>query len=193
MNNNDPYNSPLNTNNGINQQPMNQPQMNQQPMNQQPTQQPVQPQKKSVNVPLLVILGIVLMSVILTVTAFTSHMKDLDKMLDSSRVGTYVSTAIEYCRLARNMNLSNQYVSCDGTATKDLKFKDMDDNSTTVSPFGNPIDLTNSYIRIEAIKGAGGACNVQFSIYMTDGQYDIGTKSNPAGCTSLTQNSVLKK
>ena len=115
--------------------------------------------------------------------AYSSGNKKSDELTGS----TYVAIAKGYL-LAAESNMATEECN-DKSASKTIYLSDFEELKNIVSPYGNKIDVDNSYIKIVP-NVKDDVCEYEYSIYITDGVYSIGTDSNPVLAKDITVDTI---
>ena len=130
----------------------------------------------------------------------------ITNVLDSTRKNAYVASAKQFIAGAKTLvnadeveimlgSTNNKYApKCDATqTTKPIKLSDIrtEGGTNDKSPYGNAIDKASSFVNVKAVYDADtGTCTYEYSVYITDGVYAIGTAAAPVVEGSLNSNSV---
>lgn len=163
-------------------------------MNNQPTySNNLENKPKKNNKKILIIVLVVIGILIILPIAFTRILSIgyTSKTLNNTRSSAFVSNAknyISHTRVLVGDNFSNYYLSCDDDEIKYISLAEIEENQKVPSPYGGVYQLgtknnklvdtipNGSYIRIEV---NSNTCKYQYSIYLTDGKYSVGTSYAP--------------
>ena len=144
----------------------------------------------------IVVLAIVMSLAVVAITG----------VLDNARRATFVSEAKSFLEGARNVvnsddlisvidrNKATHLIACDNAAASETTIK-LDEiplqQGGVKSPYGNPYDKKNSYIKVVASKESDSTvCKYTYSIFLFDGIYAIGTKDAPVEWNSIETSEV---
>lgn len=142
----------------------------------------------------------------------------ITNVLDDTRKNAFVSSAKSYIAGAKTLvnigqtdvllGQTNKYVPTCGDTDNSIKISiseiKTEGNSNDKSPYGLPFDrsvdaqgnITGSYVEVTAkavTAGDAKNCDYEYSIYLTDGVYSIGTTGDPKAETELVSSLVTAK
>ena len=99
----------------------------------------------------------------------------------------YIKLANDYISIAKNKVTNDNSFCVDNEETKNIKLSELINGLTTsVSPYGNNLDLDNSYVEI-----INNNCNYTYLIFLTDGEYSIGTSNKPVSEIELDKTKLI--
>lgn len=116
----------------------------------------------------------------------------ITNVLDSTRKNAYVATAKQFITGAKSLvNADEVEIMMGGTGTYAPKCTSAEPTTTILlsqirtegqdndkSPYGNPINKTESKVTIQAkYDASNGTCTYEYKIFITDDVYSIGTSS----------------
>ena len=162
--------------------------------------------KPKSNMKLIIIIVIVILAIyaLFRLVTFFISFKAVNSVLDNTRSYAFVSDAKSYIEYAKSLVMSDEaslilggtpkYApSCTtNNSTSKITINEISSNNgnlSNTSPFGGNYDFNSSYVKITSILDNGN-CDFEYSIYLTDGTYSIGTSNNPIIYNDLNFNSV---
>lgn len=136
----------------------------------------------------LVIIGVLVIGYF--ALTFLGSFYGVSNTLDGTRKNAYLVTVKSYINGAKTLVMeygTDYYLNCDDDKIMYMTLSEIE-NVSDKSPFGNKFQVgekhnklldtkpSDSYIRIEV---NSNTCKYQYSIYLTDGTYSVGSSDNP--------------
>ena len=134
----------------------------------------------------------------------------ITNVLDSTRKNAYVATAKQFITGAKSLvNADEVEIMLGGTSKytpkcvsggeiKKIELSNIttegsnsdSTKDTDKSPYGTKLDKAKSYVNVKSVYGTNGTCTYEYSIFITDGIYSIGTEEAPLLETDLGSDDV---
>lgn len=159
-------------------------------------------QKSNVKIIIIIVVIVLVIYALFRLATFLISFKTVNSVLDNTRTSAFVSSAKSYIEYAKSLvqidevNGNAKYApSCViNNSTSKITLNEISSNKGNIlgaSPFGGTYDFDSSYVKVTS-KVNNNSCDYEYSIYLTDGTYSIGTSSNPILYSDLSSNSVKK-
>ncbi len=129
---------------------------------------------------------LVVIYIVLFIIAYVS----VNSFINDSRANIFRNDAQSYINGAHMQNYDK--IKCENSGVKSYKLSlPKTEHNTYISPFNGSYDINKSFILIEAQK-VNDRCETKRYIYLTDGNYSLGTSSNPV-IESLVRTAKIKR
>ena len=117
-----------------------------------------------------------------------------EERLFRSNSSVYIDIARSYINSARTYNRENNIVNCSDVSKRQehIKLNKLDSSYADEKPFDNNIDTDNSFVEVRIVEGSN-KCVVEYSIFITDGEYAIGKDNNPVKYEDIELSSIIKE
>lgn len=163
--------------------------------------------KSNTKLIIIIVIAIVAVIILIRVVGFFLAYSGVNSVVDSTRSSAFVSDAKSYLEYARSLVRTDEANSLFGGTIKyapscynsnnnisKITLNEISSNTSgasTVSPFGGSYDLYSSYVQVAA-ELTNNECKYIYSIYITDGNYSIGSPNNPINYDKLSVSDVKK-
>jgi len=117
-------------------------------------------------------------------------------LLNGQKQNAFLATASDYIDRAHKEVEKSNDPKCnrDTTVIRKIPLNDLIDGTTSsISSYGGTIDLINSYVNIKVnYNNNNNTCDYEYSIYMTDDKYSLGSKDNPILESNVSNSKVIQ-
>ena len=131
--------------------------------------------------------------IVIWILNFTSTYNEVTGVIDNTRKLVFKENADLYLNeVLKDVKVNNK-IGCneDDLSVITIYLSEVyNDNLPKKSPFGNEINIKESYVKVQA-NLIDGVCNYDSYVYLTDGKYSVGTSDNPVSKTELHNNLEL--
>lgn len=128
--------------------------------------------------------------VIVYIVIYVITLTRVDTSVDKEKAKVFKEKALEITERIKEDVLNSKVIKCNARGTTEMKMtiSSLDGEN---SPFGNQYNSDRSYVLVEASEN-NGECIYQFSIYLTDDNYSLGTIVEPVLLDRILRTDVRK-
>ena len=128
--------------------------------------------------------------VIVYIVIYVITLTRVDTSVDKEKAKVFKEKALEITERIKEDALNSKVIKCNARGTTEMKLTISSLNGEN-SPFGNQYNSDRSYVLVEASEN-NGECIYQFSIYLTDDNYSLGTIVEPVLLDRILRTDVRK-
>jgi len=128
--------------------------------------------------------------VIVYIVIYVITLTRVDTSVDKEKAKVFKEKALEITERIKEDVLNSKVIKCNARGTTEMKLTISSLNGEN-SPFGNQYNSDRSYVLVEASEN-NGECIYQFSIYLTDDNYSLGTIVEPVLLDRILRTDVRK-